>query len=49
MDSRWWIGQVTDPVKGKWKDSMEKTRAKNRGEKSDGEQQNYNLDVEFAS
>ena len=26
---RWWIGQVTDPDKGKWKDSLEVTRAKN--------------------
>ena len=35
---RWWIGQVTDPKKGKWKDSMEKTRAE-----SGGKEQNYNL------
>ena len=27
---RWWIGQVTDPVKGKWKESMEKQRAKDK-------------------
>ena len=27
---RWWIGQVTDPDKGKWKDSLEVTRAKNK-------------------
>ena len=25
---RWWIGQVTDPKKGKWGDSLEKKRAK---------------------
>ena len=25
---RWWIGQVTDPDKGKWKDSLEVTRAR---------------------
>ena len=24
---RWWIGQVTDPDKGKWGDSLEKKRA----------------------
>ena len=35
---RWWIGQVTDPKKGKWKDSMEKTRAE-----GGGKEQNYNL------
>ena len=22
---KWWIGQVTDPDKGKWGDSLEKT------------------------
>lgn len=27
---RWWIGQVTDPDKGKWKDSLEVTRAKDK-------------------
>ena len=27
---RWWIGQVTDPHKGKWKDSLEVTRAKDK-------------------
>ena len=32
---RWWIGQVTDPDKGKWKDSLEVTRAKNKNAKSD--------------
>ena len=26
---RWWIGQVTDPEKGKWGDSLEKEEAKN--------------------
>jgi len=26
---KWWIGQVTDPDKGKWGDSLEKTRAAN--------------------
>ena len=26
---QWWIGQVTDPDKGKWGDSLEKTRAAN--------------------
>ena len=25
----WWIGQVTDPEKGKWKDSLECTQADN--------------------
>ena len=24
---KWWIGQVTDPEKGEWKDSLEKTQA----------------------
>ena len=37
---KWWIGQVTDPDKGKWGDSLEKTRAAN------GEDL-YGLDVEF--
>ena len=23
----WWIGQVTDPKKGKWEDALEKTQA----------------------
>ena len=23
---QWWIGQVTDPVKGEWGDALEKTR-----------------------
>ena len=27
---RWWIGQVTDPDKGKWKDSLEVTRARDK-------------------
>ena len=31
----WWIGQVTDPDKGKWGDALEKTRAAN-GEESNG-------------
>ena len=26
---RWWIGQVTDPKKGKWNDATEKVKAKN--------------------
>ena len=26
---RWWIGQVTDPDKGEWGDSLEKTQAEN--------------------
>ena len=26
---KWWIGQVTDPDKGKWGDSLERTRAAN--------------------
>ena len=26
---KWWIGQVTDPKKGKWEDSLERTRAAN--------------------
>ena len=24
---KWWIGQVTDPEKGEWGDSLEKTQA----------------------
>ena len=24
---QWWIGQVTDPEKGKWGDALEMTRA----------------------
>ena len=24
---QWWIGQVTDPEKGKWDNSLEKTQA----------------------
>tara|TARA_Y100001954_G_scaffold83173_1_gene91378 strand:- start:1117 stop:3177 length:2061 start_codon:yes stop_codon:yes gene_type:complete len=31
----WWIGQVTDPDKGKWGDALEKTRAAN-GEEING-------------
>ena len=27
---RWWIGQVTDPKKGKWGDSLEKQKAKDK-------------------
>ena len=26
---QWWIGQVTDPDKGEWGDSLEKTQAEN--------------------
>ena len=26
---RWWIGQVTDPEKGEWKECLEKTQAEN--------------------
>ena len=26
---RWWIGQVTDPDKGEWKECLEKTQAEN--------------------
>ena len=29
---QWWIGQVTDPDKGKWGDSLEKAKAENPDE-----------------
>ena len=38
---QWWIGQVTDPEKGKWDDSLRKESKQINGE------QVYILDVEF--
>ena len=38
---RWWIGQVTDPDKGEWRDALEVTRAKNvRGSGARGGKEN---------